>query len=76
MTKPADNGPGARYNMYSVSRLIPAIRYTYYTAPWAHCQPALSNNLQLVDDFLKLLALDLEAVAVHNEPVGVRVFLG
>ena len=52
------------------------VRYTYYTAPWAHCQPASSNNLQFVNDFLKLLALDLEAVAVHNEPVGVRVFLG
>ena len=59
-----------------VQKVCRMVRYTYYTAPWAHCQPASSNDLQFVDDFLKLLALDLEAVAVHNEPVGVRVFLG
>ena len=27
--KPADNGPRARYNMYSVSRLIPAMEGSF-----------------------------------------------
>ena len=29
LTKPADNGPRARYNMYSVSRLIPAMEGSF-----------------------------------------------
>ena len=29
MTKPADNGPRPRYNMYSVSRLIPAMEGSF-----------------------------------------------
>ena len=49
--------------------------HKYYTALSAHCQPPFSNDLQRINDFFKLLALDLDAVAIHNEPACVRVFL-
>ena len=50
--------------------------YHYTTLTALINRPNLLNCVQGVDDFFKLLSLDLNAVAVHNHPPGGGVFLG
>ena len=41
----------------------------------ARCKCAISDNVEGIYDLFKLASFDLGAVAVHNQPARVRVFL-